>query len=120
MEDDFEIAITNGKGTLIYNKAKIEAGESGYFSVGTLTIDLTAKRKGTGDKIIDHREHIRRRCKGSFHIEFRCGAHGRDRSGSERDNFGLYLEQQGGAYNSPGRRRDSGRNLIRRTNTCLR
>ena len=25
MEDDFEIAITNGKGTLIYNKARIEA-----------------------------------------------------------------------------------------------
>lgn len=70
MEDDFEIAITNGKGTLIYNKAKIEAGESGYFSVGTLTIDLTAKRKGTGDKIIDHRSISDGAAKDHFILNF--------------------------------------------------
>ena len=70
MEDDFEIAITNGKGTLIYNKARIEAGESGYFSVGTLTIDLTAKRKGTGDKIIDHRSISDGAAKDHFILNF--------------------------------------------------
>ena len=70
MEDDFEIAITNGKGTLIYNKAKIEAGESGYFSVGALTIDLTAKRKGTGDKIIDHRSISDGAAKDHFILNF--------------------------------------------------
>lgn len=55
ISEDFEIAITNGKGTLIFDKTKIDAGTSGYFSVGTLTIDLTATRKGTGEEILEHR-----------------------------------------------------------------
>lgn len=55
ISEDFEIAITNGKGTLIFDKTKIDAGTSGYFSVGTLTIDLTATRKSTGEEILEHR-----------------------------------------------------------------
>ena len=55
ISEDFEIAITNGKGTLIYDKAKVDAGAGGYFSVGTLTIDLTATRKSTGEEILEHR-----------------------------------------------------------------
>ena len=55
ISEDFEIAITNGKGTLIYDKAKVDAGAGGYFSVGTITIDLTATRKSTGEEILEHR-----------------------------------------------------------------
>lgn len=55
ISEDFEIAITNGKGTLIFDKTKIDAGTNGYFSVGTLTIDLTATRKSTGEEILEHR-----------------------------------------------------------------
>lgn len=55
ISEDFEIAITNDKGTLIFDKTKIDAGTSGYFSVGTLTIDLTATRKSTGEEILEHR-----------------------------------------------------------------
>lgn len=55
ISEDFEIAITNGKGTLIYDKAKVDAAAGGYFSVGTLTIDLTATRKSTGEEILEHR-----------------------------------------------------------------
>lgn len=41
---NFEIAATNGKGNLVFNKSIVDAGTSGYFTPGTITLRLTATR----------------------------------------------------------------------------
>jgi hypothetical protein len=48
----YEIAITNGTGNLIFTKDIIDAGQSGYFTVGPLSIRLNGKRTSSGEEIL--------------------------------------------------------------------
>ncbi len=57
MEDDFSIVVDNGDGTLTWNKDVIAAGQSGYFSVSPLTLNVKAIRRTTG-KPISHQVRI--------------------------------------------------------------
>lgn len=52
INSDFEIAVTNGKGNLIFDKTTIDNGISGYFSVGDLTLRLTATKRQGGDEVL--------------------------------------------------------------------
>ncbi len=54
MEPDFEITVENADGFLIWNKNAIDLGNSGYYSVKPLTLDIKAKRKTTGNNISHH------------------------------------------------------------------
>ncbi len=50
--DNFEIAVTNGTGNLIFTKTIIDNNRSGYFSVGALSVKLNGSRKSTGEEIL--------------------------------------------------------------------
>ncbi len=50
--DNFEIAVTNGVGNLVFTKTVIDNGSSGYFSAGALSIRLNGTRKTTGEEIL--------------------------------------------------------------------
>lgn len=52
ISDNFEIAVTNGVGNLVFTKTVIDNGSSGYFSAGSLSIRLNGTRKTTGDEIL--------------------------------------------------------------------
>ena len=49
---NYEIAVTNGTGNLIFTKEIIDAGRSGYFSVGALSIRLNGTRTSSGEEIL--------------------------------------------------------------------
>lgn len=48
----YEIAVTNGTGNLIFTKEIIDAGRSGYFTVGALSIRLNGTRTSSGEEIL--------------------------------------------------------------------
>ncbi len=50
--DNFEIAVSNGTGNLLFTKSVIDNGSSGYFSPGSLSIKLNGTRKSTGEEIL--------------------------------------------------------------------
>ncbi len=52
MMENFEVAVTNGTGNLVFTKTIIDNGSSGYFSPGSLTIKLNGYRKVTGEEIL--------------------------------------------------------------------
>ena len=52
ISDNFEIAVTNGTGNLVFTKTIIDNNQSGYFSVGPLSIRLNGTRKSTGEEIL--------------------------------------------------------------------
>lgn len=52
INSDFEIAVTNGKGNLIFDKTTIDNGISGYFTVGDLVLRLTATKRQGGDEVL--------------------------------------------------------------------
>lgn len=52
LADNFEIAVTNGTGNLVFTKTIIDNGRSGYFSVAPLSIKLNGTRKSTGEEIL--------------------------------------------------------------------
>ena len=51
ISENFEIAVSNGVGNLIFTKTIIDVDRSGYFSVGALSIKLNGTRKSTGEEI---------------------------------------------------------------------
>ncbi len=54
MQSDFEITVANEDGFLTWNKNAVDNGNSGYYSVKPLTLDIKAIRKTTGDHINHH------------------------------------------------------------------
>lgn len=52
ISENFEIAVSNGVGNLIFTKTIIDEDRSGYFSVGALSIKLNGTRKSTGEEIL--------------------------------------------------------------------
>lgn len=67
---DFEIVVTNGIGTLLFDKTIIDEGYSGYFSVAPLSIRLNGKRKSTGEEILHSIEIPDGKAKDHFVLTF--------------------------------------------------
>ncbi len=67
MEDDFSIMVDNGDATLTWNKDIIAAGQSGYFSVSPLTLNVKAIRRTTG-KPISHQVRIEKVAAQDHHV----------------------------------------------------
>ncbi len=90
--DNFEIAVTNGTGNLVFTKTIIDNGSSGYFTVAPLVVKLTAQRKNIGDEVLHTIEIPDGKAQDHFILTFDAQETGDIEFGTEDGGSGIVID----------------------------